>query len=90
VRYARWSNSPCAAASCDSTSPRKGSTPRGGRWRRATAHWAATDGRVCSQDRSMRGFSWCVRRATDRSPVRAPPFFAAGSRSTKSRCACRS
>ena len=24
VRYARWSNSPCAAASCDSTSPTKG------------------------------------------------------------------
>ncbi len=34
--------------------------------------------RVCSQDRSARGFSWCVRRASGRSPVRAPPFSAAG------------
>ena len=34
--------------------------------------------RVCSQDHSMRGFSWCVRRVTGRSPVRAPPFSATG------------
>jgi hypothetical protein len=34
--------------------------------------------RVCSQDRSARGFSWCVRRVSGRSPVRAPPFSAAG------------
>ena len=33
---------------------------------------------VCSQDRSARGFSWCVRRVSGRSPVRAPPFSAAG------------
>ena len=46
VRYARWSNSPCAAASCDSTSPTKGehSTRRPPAPR--SAHWAATDGRV--------------------------------------------
>jgi hypothetical protein len=29
---------------------------------------------VCSQVRSARGFSWCVRRVSGRSPVRAPPF----------------
>jgi|SRR6516164_4153012 len=34
--------------------------------------------RVYNQDRSARGFSWCVRRASGRSPVRAPPFSAAG------------
>ena len=34
--------------------------------------------RVCSRDRSARGFSWCVRHASGRSPVRAPPFSAAG------------
>ena len=33
---------------------------------------------VCSQDRSARGFSWCVRRVSGRSPVRALPFSAAG------------
>jgi hypothetical protein len=33
---------------------------------------------VCNQDRSARGFSWCVRHASGRSPVRAPPFSAAG------------
>lgn len=33
---------------------------------------------VCSQDRSARGFSWCARRVSGRSPVRAPPFSAAG------------
>jgi hypothetical protein len=33
--------------------------------------------RACNQDRSVRGFSWCVRRASDRSPVHAPPFSAA-------------
>jgi len=32
--------------------------------------------RVCSQHRSARGFSWCVHRASGRSPVRAPPFSA--------------
>ena len=78
VRYARWSNSPCAAASWDSTSPTKGEHST----RRALAPRYRTlggDGRSSLQSRSlMRGFSWCVRRATDRSPVRAPPFFAAG------------
>jgi hypothetical protein len=34
--------------------------------------------RACSQDRSARGFSLCVRRASGRSPVPAPPFSAAG------------
>ena len=34
--------------------------------------------RVYNQDRSARGFSWCVRRVSGRSPVRAPPFSAAG------------
>ena len=34
--------------------------------------------RACSQDRSVRGFSWCVRRVNGRSPVHAPPFSAAG------------
>src|ERR1700722_17935373 len=33
--------------------------------------------RACNPDRSVRGFSWCVRRASDRSPVHAPPFSAA-------------
>ena len=33
---------------------------------------------VCNQDRSARGFSWYVRRESGRSPVRAPPFSAAG------------
>src|SRR6516164_74772 len=33
---------------------------------------------VYNQDRSARGFSWCVRRVSGRSPVRAPPFSAAG------------
>jgi hypothetical protein len=34
--------------------------------------------RAGNQDRSAREFSWCVRRASGRSPVRAPPFSAAG------------
>jgi hypothetical protein len=34
--------------------------------------------RACSQDRSVRGFSWCVRRVNGRSTVPAPPFSAAG------------
>ena len=34
--------------------------------------------KVCNQDRSAREFSWCVRRASGRSPVHAPPFSAAG------------
>src|SRR4029077_6138786 len=34
--------------------------------------------RVCNQDRSARGFLWCVRRVSNRSPVHAPPFSAAG------------
>src|SRR6516164_2982718 len=34
--------------------------------------------RVCNQDRSAHGFSWYVHRASGRSPVRAPPFSAAG------------
>ena len=33
--------------------------------------------KVCNQDRSMRGFSSCVRRVSGRSPVHAPPFSAA-------------
>ena len=33
---------------------------------------------VYNQDRSARGFSWCVRRVSGRSPVRAPPFSTAG------------
>ena len=33
---------------------------------------------VCNQGRSAREFSWCVRRVSGRSPVRAPPFSAAG------------
>ena len=33
--------------------------------------------KVCNRDHSMRGFLWCVRRASDRSPVHAPPFSAA-------------
>src|SRR6476659_6421072 len=34
--------------------------------------------KACNLDRSMHGFSWCVRRVSDRSPVHAPPFSAAG------------
>ena len=34
--------------------------------------------RVYNQDRSAHGFSWCVHRASGRSPVRTPPFSAAG------------
>src|SRR4249920_2071102 len=34
--------------------------------------------RVCNQDRSARGFSWCVHRVSGRSPVHALPFSAAG------------
>lgn len=33
--------------------------------------------RACTQDRSVRGFSWSVHRANGRSPVHAPPFSAA-------------
>ena len=33
--------------------------------------------KVCSQGRSVRGFSWSARRASGRSPVHAPPFSAA-------------
>ena len=33
--------------------------------------------KACNRDRSRRGFSWYVRRASDRSPVHAPPFSAA-------------
>src|SRR5689334_24375179 len=34
--------------------------------------------KVCNRDRSRRGFSWCVRRANDRSLAHVPPFSAAG------------
>ena len=34
--------------------------------------------RVCSRDRSARGFSWYGLRVSGRSPVHAPPFSAAG------------
>ena len=30
--------------------------------------------KVCNQDRSRRGFSWCVRHVSGRSPVLFPPF----------------
>ena len=33
--------------------------------------------KVCSHDRSVRGFSWSAPRASGRSPVHAPPFSAA-------------
>ena len=33
--------------------------------------------KVCNQGHSARGFSWCVHRASGRSPVHAPPFSAA-------------
>jgi len=34
--------------------------------------------KVGNLDRSMRGFSWCVRRASARSLAHAPPFSTAG------------
>jgi len=33
---------------------------------------------ACNQNRSAHEFSWCVRRASGRSPVHAPPFSATG------------
>ena len=33
--------------------------------------------KACNRDRSARGFSWSVRRASGRPPVCAPPFSAA-------------
>jgi hypothetical protein len=42
--------------------------------------------RACIQDRSARGFSWCGRHVSGRSPVRAPPFSAAGRAMRLDRC----
>jgi hypothetical protein len=65
VRYARWSNSPCAAASCDSTSPTKGEhstrRPLAPRYRTLGG-----DGRSSLQSGSLNAWIFVVRPPRDR------------------------